>query len=161
MGNWGEKTCISHVIKYPIKWESNGKEAPILYEKYEDQFPRFSQYDGFCCIFLYYEKLLGKPMHFPYDKVYHRMEIQWEKSTHTMGNVWVFPRLFPTMGFFVAFPALWEINGKIHAFPIWWHWLIFSCKKCPRKMSACWHMDFQLKNSMMKLIFESKPSTKL
>ena len=30
---------------------------------------------------------MGKPMHFPYDEVYHRIGIEWEKSTHTMGKV--------------------------------------------------------------------------
>ena len=74
-------------MKYTIKWESNGKKAPIIWEKYEHQFPRFSPYDEFCCIFLYYGKLIGKPMHFPYDEVYRRMEIVWEKFTHTMGKV--------------------------------------------------------------------------
>ena len=63
------------------------KKAPIIWEKYEDQFSRFSPYDEFCCIFLYYEKLMGKPMHFPYAEVYHRMGIGWEKSTHNMGKV--------------------------------------------------------------------------
>ena len=31
--------------------ESNGEKAPILWEKYEYQFPRFSTYNGFCRIF--------------------------------------------------------------------------------------------------------------
>ena len=68
-------------------WESNRKKAPILWEKYDYQFPRFSAYNGFCCIFSYNGKLMGKPMHFPYDEVSHRMGIKWEKSTHTMGKV--------------------------------------------------------------------------
>ena len=63
------------------------KKAPIIWEKYEHQFPRFSPYDEFCSIFLYYGKLMEKPMRFPYDEVYHRMGIGWEKSTHTMGKV--------------------------------------------------------------------------
>ena len=29
----------------------------------------------------------GKPIHFPYAEIYHRMGIGWKKSTHTMGNV--------------------------------------------------------------------------
>ena len=60
-------------------------------------------YDEFFCIFPYYEKLMGKPMHFPYDEVCHRMEsngkkapILWEKYEYQ------FPRLSHTMGF-VAF----------------------------------------------------------
>ena len=43
MGKW-ENPCISQVIKYTIEWESNGKKAPILWKKYEYQFPSFSQF---------------------------------------------------------------------------------------------------------------------
>ena len=48
---------------------------PILWEKYEYQFPRFTRYDVFCCILVHYEKLMEKPIHFPYHEVYHRMGI--------------------------------------------------------------------------------------
>ena len=44
------------------------KNASIIWEKYKHQFLRLSPYDEFCCIFLYYGKLIGKPMHFLYDK---------------------------------------------------------------------------------------------
>ena len=50
-GNWWGTPCISHIIKYTIECESNGKKAPILWEKYEYQFPRFSTYNVFCRIF--------------------------------------------------------------------------------------------------------------
>ena len=50
-------------------------------------FPGSPHYDEFCCIFLYYWKLMGKPIHFQYDEVYHRMGIVWGKITHTMGKV--------------------------------------------------------------------------
>ena len=49
-GNWWGNPCISHIIKYTIECECNGKKAPILWEKYEYQFPRFSTYNGFCRI---------------------------------------------------------------------------------------------------------------
>ena len=49
--NWWGNSCISQMMKYAIGWESNGKKAPILREKYEYQFPRISPYYGFCCIF--------------------------------------------------------------------------------------------------------------
>ena len=75
MANWWENPCISYMMKYTIGWELDGKKLPILRERYDYQFPRFSPHDGFCCIFPYYGKLMGKPMHFPYDKVYHRMGI--------------------------------------------------------------------------------------
>ena len=42
MGNWLENTCISHVMKYTIKWESNEKTASIQWENHEYQFPRLS-----------------------------------------------------------------------------------------------------------------------
>ena len=76
MGNWWGNPCISHMMKYTIRWESNGKKSPILWEKYDYQFSRLSPCDGFCCIFPFYGKLMGKPMHFPYDKVYHGMGIE-------------------------------------------------------------------------------------
>ena len=44
---WWENTCISHVMKYTTKWESNGKKALILSEKPEHQFPRLSYTMGF------------------------------------------------------------------------------------------------------------------
>ena len=120
IGNWLENSYISHVMKSTIGWESNGKKAPILWEKYEYQFPRSSSYNGFCCIFPYYGKLMGKPMHFPYDEVYHRMGIRWEKSTHTMGKVWLpISQVFPIRWVLLHFPMLLEIDGKTHAIPIW------------------------------------------
>ena len=66
MGNWVGNLCITHVMKYTVGWESNGKKAPILCGKHEYQFLRF--YDEFCSIFLYHEKLMGKPIHFLYDE---------------------------------------------------------------------------------------------
>ena len=84
--SWGN-LCIFDMLKHTIGWESDGKKAPILWEKYDYQFPRLSPYHGFCCIFLYCGKFMEKPMHFPYAEVYHRMGIGWEKTTHTMGKV--------------------------------------------------------------------------
>ena len=102
-----ENTCISHVMKYIIKWESSGKKLPMMWEKYEHQFPSFSPYDEFCCIFLYYGKLIGKRMHFPYDEVYRRMEIVWGKITHTMGKVLVpIFQVHPIRRVLLHFPVL-------------------------------------------------------
>ena len=128
MRNWWGNPCISHMMKYTIGWESNGRKAPIIWEKYEYQFPRLSPYCRFCCIFLYCGKFLGKPMHFPYAEVYHRMGIGWGKSTHTMGKAWLsISQTFSIPWVLLHFPVLWEIYGETHAFPIWWHRLIFSC----------------------------------
>ena len=69
VGNLWGNPCISHMMKYTIGWESNGKKAPILWEKYEYQFPRFSPYDGFWYIFPYCGKFMGQPMHFPYHDI--------------------------------------------------------------------------------------------
>ena len=113
MGNWWENLCISHMMKYTIGWESDGKKVPILWEKYDYQFPRFSPDDGFCCIFPYYGKLMGKPMHFLYDEVYHRTGIGWEKSTYTMGKVWLpISQVLLIRWVLSHFPMLWEIDGK-------------------------------------------------
>ena len=71
VGNLQGNPCISHMLfpKYTIRWESNGKKAPILWEKYEYQFPRLSPYHGFCCIFLYCGKFTGKPIYFLHDDI--------------------------------------------------------------------------------------------
>ena len=69
IGNWWENPCISHMMKYNMRWEFDGKKVPILWEKYDYQFPRFSPYDGLCCIFPCYGKLRENPMHFPNDEI--------------------------------------------------------------------------------------------
>ena len=69
VGNLCGNPYISHMLKYTIGWESNGKKEPMLWEKYDCGFPRLSPYHGLCCIFLYYEKFMGKPMHFQYDDI--------------------------------------------------------------------------------------------
>ena len=118
MGNWWENPCISHVLKYIIGWESDGKKVPILLEKYDYQFPRFSPYNGFCYIFPYYGKLMGKPMRFPYDEVYHKMGIGWEKITHTMGKVWLPISQFSLYdGFCCIFPCCGKLTGNPMYFP--------------------------------------------
>ena len=119
MGNWWGNQCISHMMKYTAGWESYGEKAPILWEKYGYQFPRFTQYEGFCCIFPYFEKFLGKPMHFPYAEVYHRMEIWWKKKNSYYGESVStnFPDFPHTMGF-IAFSHTVEIYGETHTFPI-------------------------------------------
>ena len=75
VGNLWENPCISHMLKYTIGWESDGKKAPILWEKYEYQFLRLSTYHGFCCIFPRCGEFMGKPMYSPYAEVYHKMGI--------------------------------------------------------------------------------------
>ena len=83
-------------------------------------FPGSPYYDEFCCIFLYYGKLMGKPMHFPYEEVYHRMGIVWGKITHSMGKVWVpISQVHPIRRVLLHFPVLWETDGETHAFPLW------------------------------------------
>ena len=69
VGNLWGNPCISHMLKYTIGWKLDGKEAPILWEKYDYQFPRLSPYHGFCCMFLYCGKFMEKPVHFPYDDI--------------------------------------------------------------------------------------------
>ena len=55
IGNLWEK----HVVNYTVGRESDGK-VPILWGKYGNQFPRLFPFDGLCCIFLCYGKLMGK-----------------------------------------------------------------------------------------------------
>ena len=85
--NLWENPYIPHMLKYTIGWELDGKKATMLWEKYGYRFPRLYPYHRFCCIFPYCGKFMGKPMHFPYAEVYHRMGIAWGKSIHAMGKV--------------------------------------------------------------------------
>ena len=101
---------------FPRLWEINEKtraflmwwkKATIIWEKYEHQFPRFSPYNEFCCVFLYYGKLIGKPMHFLYDEVYRRKEIVWGLITYTMGKVLVpISQVHPIQRVLLHFPVL-------------------------------------------------------
>ena len=61
MRNWWGNPCISHMMKYTIGWESNGKKAPILWEKYEYQFPRLSHTMGFVAFSCTVGNLWGNP----------------------------------------------------------------------------------------------------
>ena len=129
VGNsWGNP-YISHMLKYTIGWELDRKKAPMLWEQYGYRFLNFSPYHGFCCIFLYCGKFMGKPIHFSYAEVYHRMGIGSEKSTHSMEKVWLsISQTFPMPWVLLHFPVLWGIYRETRAFPIWWHRFIFSCE---------------------------------
>ena len=119
MGNLWGNPYIYHMLKYTMGWEWDGKKAPVLWENYDYRFPRLSPYHGFCCIFLYCGKFMGKPIHFSYAEVYHRMGIGSEKSTHAMGTVWLsISKLFPIPWVLLHFPVLWEIHGETHTFLI-------------------------------------------
>ena len=65
---WGYP-YISHMLKYNIGWELDVQKALMLWEEYGYGFPRLSPYHGFCCIFPYRGKFMGKPIHFPYAEV--------------------------------------------------------------------------------------------
>ena len=103
------------------------KEAAVLSENYDYRFPRLCPYHGFCCIFPHCGNFMGKPIHFPYAEVYHRMGIRLEKSTHTMGKLWLsISQTFLIPWVLLHLPVLWEIYRETHVFPICWHRLIFS-----------------------------------
>ena len=89
---------------------------------------QFSPYNGFYCIFPIHGQLMGKPMYFSCDEVYHRMGIGWEKVP-TLWKIYKhqFRRFSPYDGFCCTFPMLWGIDVKTNAFSIWWDSLIFSC----------------------------------
>ena len=100
-------------MKYTIGWELDRKKAPILWEKYGYRFPRPSTYHGFCSIFPYCGKFMGKPIHFSYAEVYHRMGIGWEKSTILWEkDEYRFPRLSPYHGFCCIFPYCGKFMEK-------------------------------------------------
>ena len=66
---------------FPMWWSIplNGnlleKKRPYYGKSMSTNIPGSPYYNDFSCIFLYYGKLMGKPMHFPYDEVCHRMGI--------------------------------------------------------------------------------------
>ena len=126
MGNQWENTCISHLLKYTIRWEKSTYIMGKVWLLISQTFP-------IPCDLLHFPilwKIYGGPMHFPYDELYHRMGIEWEKSTHTMGKVWVsIFKTFPIPWVLLHFPILWEIYGESQEFPKWWHWLFFPMKQ--------------------------------
>ena len=113
-GNWWGNPCISHLMKYTIGWGSYGEKSPILWEKYKYQFPRFIPYERFCCIFSYYQKLMGKPMHFPHNEVYHRMGNWMGKKHPSYGKSMsiIFPDFPHTMGFIAFFRTMGNLWGN-------------------------------------------------
>ena len=147
IGNWWEKPCISYVVKYKIGWESNGRKFPILWGKYWYQFPNLSQFKGFHCIVLYYGKLMGKHMHFPYNEVHHRMEISWEKNTYTVVKVWVpISYVLPIRWVLLRFSVLWEIDWKPMHFPCneVYYSLGIRLEKFAHTMGKVWVTNFQV-----------------
>ena len=94
-------------------------------EKYDHQFPRLSPYHGFCCIFPYCGEFIGKPIHFPYAEVCHRMGKKHPYYGKSM--IINFPDFPHTMGF-VAFS---RTVGKLWGNPCTSHMMtsvnIFLC----------------------------------
>ena len=106
-------------MKYTIKWESNGKKASIIWVKYEHQFPKYSPYDQFCCIFPYYGKCMGKN-----DPYYVKsMSTNFSVSPHTKGFV-AFSRTIrnwwgnPCISHMLKYTTEWESDWK--KAPILW-----------------------------------------
>lgn len=59
-------------------------------------------------------KLMEKAMRFTCGKIYYRIEIRWNKRTHTFGNVWVL--IFeapPIRQIPLHFPMLWKFEKSI------------------------------------------------
>ena len=63
----GETHAFSKWWSIPQDGNLMGKKQPYYGESMSINFPDFPPYHGFCCIFLYCGKFMGKPMHFPYD----------------------------------------------------------------------------------------------
>ena len=113
-------TCLHFkVMKNTIiGWESNGKKAPILWQKYEYQFPRFFHTPWV---------LLGFPMLWEMEREIHAFPVWWSipqdgnlmiKSTHTMEKV--LESIFqasPIQGVLLPFPWHWKLMRKHMHFP--------------------------------------------
>ena len=57
-------------MKYTTGWEYNREKHPYYGKSIQTDVEAF---DGFCYIFSGCGNLMRKPMHFPYDEVYHRI----------------------------------------------------------------------------------------
>ena len=75
MGNWWENPYISPMVKYTTGWEYNGKKRPFYGKSMGTIFPGLPYSMGFTDFSNAMGKLMWKLMHFPCDKVYHRMGI--------------------------------------------------------------------------------------
>ena len=140
---WWENPCGFHAMKYTIGWESNGKNilAPIIWKKYECQFPRFSTYNGFCRI-LPGTNFPSFPHSVSVAVFSHVMGNWWENTclSHVMNHTMKWestektasiPRekyeffspisqVLPIRWVLLHLPVLWKIDEETHAFPIWW-----------------------------------------
>ena len=97
MGNWWGKPCISHVMKYTLRWELNGKKVPILWVKYGNQFQ------------LHFPVLLGNLWGNPCVSHVMKYTIRWESHWKKALILWEkyeyqFPRFSPSDGFCCIFP---------------------------------------------------------
>ena len=106
MGNWWGNPYISHIIKYTIGSDSNGKEAPYSGKSMRTNLPDSPHTIGFVGFswkpisqaFPIWWVFLPFPMLREIDEKTHGFPIWWsipqdgnlvEKKTHTMGKVWV------------------------------------------------------------------------
>ena len=124
---WGNP-CISHMTKYAIGWESNGKKRPYYGKSMSTKFPDFLHTISFVAFSHTVGNLWRNSCISHMLKYTRGWESNWKKSTHTMGKVWVsISQTFPIPLVLLYFPVLWEIYGETHTIPTWWHWTIFSC----------------------------------
>ena len=136
-------------FSYPEKWVTLFKYRPYLnnankdFERYSKgkimgiSFPGFRQWVNLLYFFMLPD-IDGRPMHFPYDKAYHRVGIWWKKSTHTLEKLWVplsqaFPIrwvvcLFQCYGILMGRPMHFSCDEANYRIGIWWkRW--FFCEK--------------------------------
>ena len=126
VGNLWRNPCISHMLKYTIRWESTEKKSSHTTGKvWVSIFQTFP----ITWFFFAFSHTMRNLWENPCISLTLKYTIGWKlKSTHTMGKVWVsVSQNFPIPWVLLHFPVLWEIYGETHAFPIWWHRLIFSC----------------------------------
>ena len=63
--------------------------------------------------FSLYVKAMRKPLHFPFDELYHRMGTGWIRSTHTVGKLWLpISQVPPIEWVFLHFPCYGKSMGK-------------------------------------------------
>ena len=127
--NWWEKPCISHMVKFTIRCESDGGKVPIFWGKNRYQFPRLSQFHGFRCSFPCYGKSMENPIIAHIIKCTTGCESNRKKAPILWGKYeYEFPR-FPTYdGFcriypgtnFIGFSHSMGFPAISHAMGDWW-----------------------------------------
>ena len=142
--NWWEKPCVSHVVKYTIRWESDRTKCPCVGETMGTNFPGCLYYVDFTAFFYAMGNWWGNPCISHIIKFTigcksngKRAPIQWENSQYQ------FPRFSTYDGFCRTFPGT-NFLGFSHSMGVpvlsnamrnWWE---KSCISHIRKYTTGW-----------------------